>query len=74
MAALVAAVATGTYACRDIVELSVETSALAFKAGEHLELAVRLLDAGIQVGRYPSDSYLDLQGPDATFAADNWCV
>jgi alpha-amylase/alpha-mannosidase (GH57 family) len=66
--------ALGAIACVEILELEVPLAPLGFRPGTKLEVALRLVDGAVQVGRYPSSGYLSMQVPDEGFAADHWTV
>jgi alpha-amylase/alpha-mannosidase (GH57 family) len=62
----------GQLACADILEIAIPFAAVPARAGERLELELRLLDSGVTLGRYPRDGFLELVVPDAEFEAAHW--
>ncbi len=66
--------AAGELAFDEIVELAVPFAALGLGPGARAELAVRILEDGVPLARYPRDAHLPIAVPDENFAADHWSV
>jgi alpha-amylase/alpha-mannosidase (GH57 family) len=56
------------------LELSVPFAKLGFMPRQRVQLAMRLLQDGLAIARYPADGQFVLHVPDASFEAENWTV